>query len=76
MTFFRMKSENPNRKFPDKLSRFRSDVQEFSKEFGGIQKKRTHAKRALTRKEKRKLERKLKTAKKIAYNKKEKVFCC
>ena len=69
-----MKPQKFEKKFPDKLSRYRSDVEAFSKDAGGVKAKRKkHAKATLSRKEKRKLERKLKHAKNLAFTKKEKV---
>ena len=69
-----MKPQRFEKKFPDKLSRYRSDVEAFSKDAGGIKAKRKrHAKATLSRKDKRKLERKLKHAKNLAFTKKEKV---
>lgn len=65
---------NRDKKYPDILSRFRNDVAEFSEKFGGVTKSKKNFKAPVTRKEKRKLERKLKNAKKIAYAKKEKVL--
>jgi hypothetical protein len=64
----------PMKKYVDNLSRFRDEIAEFSKKFGGLEeKKSTHFKRDMSRKEKRKLERKLKSAKRLAYNKREKM---
>ena len=62
------------KKYADKLSRFRADVRTFSEQFGGVKKTKNGFKAPITRKEKRKLERKLKHAKNLAFNKKEKVF--
>ena len=69
----RMKPQKFDKKFPDKLSRYRSDVEAFSKDIGGVRVKRKHTTKTLSRKEKRKLERKLKHAKNLAFTKKEKV---
>jgi hypothetical protein len=60
--------------YVDNLSRFRDDVLEFSKKFGGVvAKKKSKPKIPLTRRQKRKLERKFKNAKKLAFSKREKV---
>lgn len=62
-------------KFPDILSRFRNDVLEFSKNVGGVvAKKSKNKKTQLPRKQRRKLERKLKKAKRLAFSKREEVF--
>jgi len=61
------------KKYADKLSRFRNDVRTFSEQFGGVKKTKKGFKAPITRKEKRKLERKLKHAKNLAFTKKEKV---
>ena len=62
------------KKFADILDRFRNDVQEYSSKFGGVKPNRTHTHKPIGRKEKRKLERKLKNAKNLAFQKREKVF--
>lgn len=67
-----------SKKFPDILSRFRNDVLEFSKAHGGVviknQKEKNIERRRkkkdlseLPRKQRRKLERKLKGARKLEY---------
>ncbi len=73
----RMRKQNNARlgekKYSDKLSRFRNDVKEFSEKFGGVKQSKKGFKKPITRKEKRKFERQLKHAKNLAFNKKEKV---
>jgi hypothetical protein len=70
----RHNKEKPNRennkKYESNLSRFRNDVLEFT----GIKAKKKSFNAPVTRKEKRKLERKLKHAKNLAFSKKEKVL--
>ncbi|RNA03983.1 hypothetical protein BpHYR1_017010 [Brachionus plicatilis] len=61
------------KKFNDILSRFRNDVIEYSEKFGGLKRKAKIFKAPVPRKEKRKLERKLKGAKKLAFSRKEKI---
>lgn len=61
------------KKFNDILSRFRNDVIEYSEKFGGLNEKKKAFKVPVSRKEKRKLERKLKSAKKLAFSRKEKL---
>lgn len=63
----------PDKKYVDNLSRFRNDVLELS----GVKapKKNKGFKAPMTRKEKRKLEKKFKQAKREAFAKKEKVHC-
>lgn len=61
------------KKFSDILTRFRSEVIEFTEKVGGVSSKKNNNKHTITRKEKRKLERKLKHAKNLAFSKKEKV---
>lgn len=61
------------KKFNDILSRFRNDVIEYSEKFGGVKSNAKTFKKPVTRKEKRKLERKLKSAKKLAFSRKEKL---
>ncbi len=57
----------PAKKYVDNLSRFRNDVMEFS----GIKARKKGFSAPVTRKEKRKMTRKLKSAKKMAFTKKE-----
>ena len=60
--------------FPDNLSRFRNDIVQFGQKFGGLSTvKKKNFKAPMTRKEKRKLERKLKHAKNYAFSRKEEV---
>jgi hypothetical protein len=60
----------PDKKYVDNLSRFRNDVLQFT---GVTKSKKKGFKAPMTRKEKRKLEKKFKQAKKEAFAKKEKV---
>ena len=60
-------------KFGDILTRFRNDVQEFSHKFGGVSTAKKSFKPLVSRKHKRKLERKLKHAKNLAFRRAEKV---
>lgn len=62
-----------DKKFPDNLSRFRNDVKQFTEKCGGVKHSKKGFKAPITRKEKRKFERQLKNAKKLAFTKKEKV---
>ncbi len=57
----------PGKKYVDNLSRFRNEVVEFS----GIKGKKKGFVAPVSRKEKRKMTRKLKSAKKLAFSKKE-----
>jgi hypothetical protein len=68
------------KKYPDILTRFRKDVQDFSEKFGGVDSskkgrnnKNNKFKNQVSRKEKRKLERKLKHAKNLAFRRSQKV---
>ena len=66
--------ENKFKSFPDNLSRFRNDIQQYGQKFGGLSNvKKKNFKAPMTRKEKRKLERKLKHAKNYAFSRKEEV---
>jgi hypothetical protein len=58
--------------FPDKLSRFRNDIAEFSSKFGGVDVKKSNYKAPMSRKLRRKLERNLKHAKNAAFHQKTK----
>ena len=62
------------KKFPDILSRFRDEVEQFSEKFGGVKHPKKNFKAPLTRKEKRKWERQLKHAKNLAHRRGEKVI--
>ena len=69
-------NKNSQKKYPDILTRFRKDVQDFSEKFGGVESKNSRNnkyKNQLSRKEKRKLERKLKHAKNLAFRTSKKV---
>ena len=59
----------PDKKYVDNLSRFRNEVMDLT----GIKKKKKGFNAPVTRKEKRKISRKLKHAKNLAFSKKEKV---
>jgi hypothetical protein len=66
--------ENKFKSFPDNLSRFRNDIVQYGQKFGGLANlKKKNFKAPMTRKEKRKLERKLKHAKNYAFSRKEEV---